>query len=224
MRAPISVIVPTLNAEKNLPGCLSALVAGLEASLIRELIVCDGGSTDETIRIAEAWGATVLSGPPSRGGQLKRGCEAASGEWLMILHADTELAPGWTGPVAKHLKTEQAGWFQLRFDAGGRVVSDWANLRARLGLPYGDQGLVLPRTLYEKVGGYRDVPLMEDVGIVRALRGALRPIDAVALTSAEKYRRKGWVVQGTRNLWFLARYFTGASPEKLAASYYRVSR
>ena len=88
MRAPISVIVPTLNAETRLGDCLGALMPGLEAGLIRELIVTDGGSDDQTIAVARAWGAEIVSGPASRGGQLARACDAAQGRWLMVLHAD----------------------------------------------------------------------------------------------------------------------------------------
>ncbi|MDW4497063.1 TIGR04283 family arsenosugar biosynthesis glycosyltransferase [Sulfitobacter sp. D35] len=224
MRAPISVIVPTLNSEAVLGPCLQALMPGLEAGLIRELIVSDGGSEDATVRLAKAWGAEVVEGPASRGGQLRRGCEAAQGHWLLVLHADTILAPGWVEPVIAHLGRHDAGWFRLAFAAGGwrgRAVALWANLRSRLGLPYGDQGLLVPMPLYRKVGGYADQPLMEDVAIARALRGHLRPIDAVALTSAQKYRKMGWLRRGARNLWTLARYAGGASPERLAQDYYR---
>ena len=152
MPAPITVIIPTLNAEHSLTDCLTALMEGVDAGLICELIVSDGGSEDATRIVADAWGAQIIEGAASRGGQLRRGCAKAKGEWLLILHADTQLAQGWTGPVISHLKGRKAGWFQLRFDSTGfaaRFVAGWANLRSRLGLPYGDQGLLLPRTLYQ---------------------------------------------------------------------------
>ncbi|MEO0938612.1 MAG: TIGR04283 family arsenosugar biosynthesis glycosyltransferase [Pseudomonadota bacterium] len=222
MRAPISIIIPTLNAASALPGCLAALMEGLEAGLIRELIVVDGGSSDDTQAIARAWGATLLQSPPSRGGQLRAGCAAARGDWLLILHADTQLAPGWTGPVRAHLSTGQAGWFHLRFDRGGGLVAGWANLRSRLfGLPYGDQGLLLPKALYARTGGYPNQPLMEDVALARALSGQLRPIGTVATTSAARYRKAGWLRRGARNLLTLARYFAGTDPEVLARAYRR---
>ena len=212
MRAPISVVIPTLDAAPQLAACLAALVEGLEAGLIRELIVSDGGSGDDTIALADAWGAQVVSGPASRGGQLRRGVAAAQGHWVLVLHADTVLQEGWSGVVAEHLNSSTcAGWF----------VAGWANLRSRLGLPYGDQGLLLPRSLYDAVGGYADQPLMEDVAMARSLRGRLVRLDAVAVTSAAKYRQQGWVRRGARNLWTLVRYACGVSPARLAQAYRR---
>ena len=224
MRATISVVIPTLNAEAHLGACLTALMPGLEAGIIRELIVSDGGSEDATVSIAKAWGAKVVTGPPSRGGQLGRGCNAAAGIWLLVLHADTQLRDGWVGPAILHLDTRQAGWFRLAFAQGGlagRLVAGWANLRSRFGLPYGDQGLLLPRALYADAGGYPDQPLMEDVALARALRGKLTGIDAVAETSPARYHAQGWVRRGARNLWTLLRYFSGVSPHSLARSYRR---
>ncbi len=220
MVAPISVIIPTLNAAQAMPGCAAALYEGVQAGMIRELIVSDGGSGDDTVRIADEIGAKVLHGPPSRGGQLQRGCDAAQGTWLLVVHADTQLAPGWTEHAARHMAQGGAGYGWLRFDAGGRAVAGWANLRSRVfGLPYGDEALLLPAALYARVGGYADQPLMEDVALARALRGHVRPAGFVAVTSAEKYRQQGWLRRGARNLMTLARYFAGVSPEQLANSY-----
>ncbi len=225
MRAPISVVIPVLNSEAALVGCASALMEGVEAGLIREVIVSDGGSCDATQVIADEIGATWVSGPASRGGQLMRGCVAAKGEWLLILHADTQLQARWSEAVKQHLIGNAAGYFRLAFDAkglGARYVERWANLRSRLfQLPYGDQGLLISRALYDEVGGYLDQPLMEDVAIARALWGQLIGLDAVALTSAEKYINQGWLVRGGRNLWTLARYFFGVPVETLAAAYRR---
>jgi rSAM/selenodomain-associated transferase 2 len=222
MRAPISVVIPTLNAQETLPALARSLMEGLEAGLIAELIISDGGSSDDSFEIAQALGATWVTGPASRGGQLRRGCEAAQGRWLLVLHADTQLAPGWSRHVAEHLRTQKGGWGRLQFDQGGRFVAAWANWRAQIfGLPYGDQALLLPASLYHSVGGYPDQPLMEDVALARALKGQLICAGFTAITSAEKYRKQGWLRRGTRNLVTLTRYFLGADPARLAAFYRR---
>ncbi|WP_424984454.1 TIGR04283 family arsenosugar biosynthesis glycosyltransferase [Microbulbifer sp. S227A] len=227
MPAEISIVIPTLNAQAHLPACLAALMEGLSAGLIRELIVSDGGSTDATCRIADEAGAVLMTGPASRGGQLSRGIAKARGRWLLVLHADTQLAPGWAAVVEDHLANGQgqSAYFRLAFRARGVMpawVAGWANLRSRLfGLPYGDQGLLLLRTVHDRVGGYPDQPLMEDVALVRALPRPLVALPVGALTSAERYREAGWLRRGARNLWTLARYFAGADPETLAAAYRR---
>ncbi|MBO9465471.1 TIGR04283 family arsenosugar biosynthesis glycosyltransferase [Tropicibacter sp. R15_0] len=223
MRAPISVIIPTLNAADRLPLCLAALGEGLSAGLIRELVISDGGSTDGSLRIAEAAGATIVTGEASRGGQLRRGAGVAEGAWLLFLHADTVLSEGWTSHISAALAHDGAYYGRLRFDASGvapQVVAGWANLRSRaFGLPYGDQALLIDRQTYERLGGFADIPLMEDVVMARALKGGLMGLDFHAVTSAEKYQRQGWLKRGGRNLWTLARFLTGAKPEDLARAY-----
>lgn len=224
MPAPVSIVIPALNAAGELPACLEHLMEGLGAGLIRELVITDGGSTDETRAMAQAAGAEWVSGAPSRGGQLRRGCAAAKGDWLLVLHADTHLEPGWAAAVAQHLQEGQGrpAYFRLRFRARGMRpawVAGWANLRSRLfALPFGDQGLLIRRAEYEAAGGYPDQPLMEDVALVRRLKG-LAALPSAALTSAARYQRTGWLRRGTRNLWTLTRYFFGVKPELLAKSY-----
>lgn len=225
MSAPLSVIVPTLNAVGGLGPTLGALAEGIADGLIRELILSDGGSCDGIERVAEDVGAHLLTGPRSRGGQLRRGGEAARGDWLLFLHADTVLSPGWTREVRRHMHEAPAaaGYFRLAFDAPGAapaLVAGWANLRARsLGLPYGDQGLLVARRVWQAAGGHPDQPLMEDVALVRRL--PLRPLEATATTSAERYRRDGWLRRGARNLSTLALWYAGVPPERLARRYHR---
>lgn len=227
MRAPISIVIPTLNAAAELPGTMASLAEGLDAGLIRELIVTDGGSTDDTRHMAEAAGAEWITGAPGRGGQLQRGVTASAGAWVLVIHADTQLSAGWSAAVLQHLqdKPKSAGYFKLRFRSEGlapAVVARWANRRSKwFGLPYGDQGLLVPRVLYDAVGGYPDIPLMEDVALARALRRQLSELDATVWTSAARYERDGWVRRGARNLLTLGRFFAGVDPAKLAVAYRR---
>lgn len=223
MQQGLSVIIPTLNAGEGLARSLPALLEAREAGLVQEIVISDGGSDDDTLSLARAAGAVIVRGAPSRGGQLLRGAAAAGGEWLLFLHADTVLPPGWAGCVQAHLPTGRPAFFRLRFDRGGRaarLVAGWANLRARLlRLPYGDQGLLISRAEYDRVGGYPDIPLMEDVALARRLGRRLVALPATVTTSAERYIRDGWFRRGARNLWLLLRYLSGADPARLARRY-----
>ncbi len=223
MRAKLSVIIPVLNAAQSLPACLGALMEGVEAGLIRELVISDGGSEDATVQIATEAGAVVIEGQPSRGGQLGRGAGAATGEWLLFLHADSILPAGWSACVLAHLPAGRPAYFKLRFDQRGfapKAVAFWANLRSRIfRLPYGDQGLLIARAEYDALGGYRNIPLMEDVAMSRALGRRLQMLPLAVTTSAARFEREGWLRRGTRNLALLLRYFIGVDPERLARRY-----
>lgn len=224
----MSVVIPTYNAAATLPGALAPLVEGVLRGLVKEVLVVDGGSQDETIAVAEEAGAAIVRSARGRGVQLATGAAAARGGAYLFLHADTQLAPGWVDEVGGFLAGPRgrtsAAAFAFAFDddsAGARAVAAWVDLRcAVFGLPYGDQGLLISRALYDDVGGYRPLPLMEDVDLIRRLgRARLRLLRTRAVTSAERYRRDGYVVRGARNLTLLARWYLGADPAKLARAY-----
>jgi rSAM/selenodomain-associated transferase 2 len=219
-------VVPTLDAAGRIGPCLGALAEGI-AGPIREVVLADGGSADAISEIADATGARLVRAPRGRGAQLAAGARAARGEWLLFLHADTVLAPGWADAVRRHIAAgpDRAGYFRLAFDsqaAMARVTAGWANLRARaFRLPYGDQGLLIARALYDRVGGYPEIPLMEDVAIARRLGRRLVPLGAVAVTSADRYVGEGWARRGARNLATLALWSAGVPPDRLAERYRR---
>ena len=218
-------MIPTLDAAGELPQALAPLVG---SRLIHEIIVSDGGSRDATIAIARATGARVVSGPPGRGIQLAAGAALASGEWLLFLHADCRLMPGWEGAVAAFLAApaaaERGGYFVLALDdphPAARRLERMVAWRCRvLALPYGDQGLLIARSLYDAVGGFAAIPLMEDVDLVRRLgRHRLMPIAATVISSARRYRGAGYVRRPLRNLFCLSLYFAGVPPRRIARLY-----
>ncbi len=227
----ISVIIPTLNAESGLAACLSALVPATVAGLIREVIIVDGGSTDRTLKIADQAGARVVSSRRGRGCQLRAGAEAARFGWLLFLHADTVLEPGWERELGAFVerveigqRPEAAAVFRFALDDIGflpRVVEWGVAVRSTMmRLPYGDQGLAMPRRLYDRLGGFRDMPLMEDVDMIRRLgRSRTIVLRSSAVTSAIRYRRDGYVPRVARNLTCLTLYYLRVPPRIIARIY-----
>ena len=189
----LSVVIPTLNAA----GTLAAAIAAVPWAA--EFIVADGGSRDGTAAIAASLGARIVTAPRGRGQQLAAGMAGAAHGWLLLLHADTTLAPEAEPAARAHIQRgpASAGYFRFALDsadARARRLERLVAWRCRtFGLPYGDQGLLIHRDLLHNVGGIRPLPLMEDVDLVRRLgRRRLRPLDAAAVTSATKWERDGW--------------------------------
>ena len=214
----ITVIIPTLNAEATLAPTLAALVPAAVDGLVREVIVVDGGSSDRTTEIVENAGANLVQGGAGRGQQLAAGATRARFPWLLFLHADTALMPGWEREASIFMdrvdREEQplaAAAFRFALDDEGvrpRLLEQLVALRcAVLRLPYGDQGLLIPKRLYDLVGGYRPLALMEDVDLVRRLgRRRTVMLRARAVTSAVRFRREGYLRRSARNLLCLTLY------------------
>lgn len=216
----LSVIIPTLNAEAHLGACLEAVKQA------DEIVVVDGGSSDYTIEVAARRDVLLLCAATGRGHQLIAGAAAASGDWLLFLHADTRLSPSWREAVDRHIAEDpgQAACFRFRLDADAwqaRLIERGVSFRvSRLGLPYGDQGLLISRRLYESLGGYSTLHLMEDVDLVRRIgKARLAVVEADAVTSAERWEKEGWFSRSVRNLLCLAAYYGSASPERLLRLY-----
>jgi rSAM/selenodomain-associated transferase 2 len=225
---PLAIVIPVLDGAGALPACLAALAEGRRGGLVGEIIVADGGSRDGTAALAVSLGARVIAALRGRGLQLAAGGAAAASPWLLFLHADTVLAAGWSSSVAAFVanpaNARRAAYFQLRFDdaaPAARRLERIVAWRCRvLGLPYGDQGLLLSRDLYRALGGFRALPLMEDVDLVRRIRrNRLVRLDAVAVTSASRYRRDGYLARSLRNLVCLGLYLLGLPPRLIARLY-----
>lgn len=223
-RPRLSVIIPTLNAAGDLPAVLAALDPD------DEVIVVDCGSKDGGPALARSLGATVLDAPPGRGGQLAAGADTATADWLLFLHADTVPAPDWRDTVDLHMHARDgartAAFFRFRLDdpsVQARRLERLVAARVTLfSLPYGDQGLLIHRELYRAVGGYRRLPLMEDVDLVWRLgRRRLTQLDIAATTSARRWRQDGWLRRCALNLLCLALFRLGTPAPLIARLYGR---
>jgi rSAM/selenodomain-associated transferase 2 len=196
----LAVVIPALDEADWIAGAVES--ARAEAA---EVVVVDGGSRDGTAAIAAAAGARVLASPPGRARQLQVGANATESDALVFLHADTRLGPGWARAVRDALGDPRvvAGAFPLRFDRRTpslRLVEWGARLRAKLlSLPYGDQAPFVRREALAAVGGVPQVPLMEDLELVMALRrrGRIAIVGPPVTTSARRYAARGvWRTAG----------------------------
>jgi glycosyltransferase involved in cell wall biosynthesis len=174
----ISVVIPALNAERCLPRCFDSLIPAAVRGVVREVIVADGGSSDGTLEVADVAGAHVVNAGKSRSAQLIAGAEIARSDWILFLLPETALEQGWEVEAESFMaqampERPRAAIFRFALeDFGGEVrrAEAKANLRAwLLALPYGDQGLLIPRRFYNRLGGYRQLAQMEDADLVRRI-------------------------------------------------------
>ena len=218
------MIVPTLNEAETLSTTLEALPPGAE------LIVSDGGSTDETVSIAERHGARVVTGERGRAPQMNRGAQAAAGDVLLFIHADCVLGPDTRDKVMVALEDKKTvgGAFSLRIrDAswGLKLIAATSNFRARhLGIPYGDQGLFVRRSAFDQVGGYPELPFMEDVALVRALRrmGKLVQLNVPITTGRRHWQKLGPLATTLLNWSMVSLYTIGVPAGTLAPCYHKL--
>ena len=223
----LSIVVPTLNAAATLGRVLESVS---ENELVGEVIVVDGGSTDASVAIASCFDVVVISSEAGRGQQLAAGAAVAKHDWFLFLHGDSVMKEGWQSAVISFMRdeanTRRAGHFILRYDDANwraclleRVVM-W---RSRvLGLPYGDQGLLISKGFYERLNGFEAIPIMEDVEFVRRIgRRRIVGLQAVIETSARRYRRSGYILRVARNLACLVLFFFGLAPKRIERIYGR---
>ncbi len=219
----ISIIIPTRNEADSIGRLLPELLAvhGVE------LLVVDGGSTDNTVDIAKSLGAQVLSSSPGKAKQMNAGAEAAHGNILLFLHCDTKLAPGFVEQVGAALNQPEisAGAFQLSIDGKGfglRVIEWLVNFRSKiLQMPYGDQGIFVTSDMFFSVGEFPPQPIMEDFELMRRLRGRgkIKILPLHATTSARRWKKLGIMRTTVINQAIILGYLLGVNPEKLAGWY-----
>ncbi len=222
----ISIIIPTLNEA----GCIGQTLAGLVKQPGVEVIVADGGSQDQTVALATAAGATVISAPLGRGSQQNAGARVAQGQALLFLHADTRLPEGFAAQIhaALVLPGIAAGAFRFAVAAQGwrfRLLEYGVNRRAAwFDLAYGDQALFLPAARFRAMGGFKELAILEDLDLVLRLRkiGRFALLAVPAFTSARRWQRLGLVRTTLLNQMILFAFFCGISPNRLALWYNKI--
>ncbi|MDZ7959413.1 MAG: TIGR04283 family arsenosugar biosynthesis glycosyltransferase [Aulosira sp. DedQUE10] len=219
----LSIIIPTLNEAGNIKDTL----ASTQSSTNIEVIVVDGGSQDDTVAIAQSFGVKVILSSPGRAVQMNAGAVAASGEILLFLHADTRLPAGFDVMIRTALSQPitVAGAFKLRIDApswGIRLVEWGVNWRSHfLQMPYGDQGIFITKVVFEQIGYFPELPIMEDFELIRNLKrvGKIAIISVPVITSARRWLKKGIFKTTLINQIIIMAYLLGVSPERIRSWY-----
>lgn len=222
----ISVVIPTYNAAHCLGKTLDCVAA------FGTVIVSDGGSSDATCDIAKEYGATLIQKAKGRGAQLKAGSDAATTDWLLFLHADTQIEQKAIAAVHRFIQEpdnqQRAGYFRFKLDDDSPQAAKLENTVAwrcsKHALPYGDQGLLIHRGFLNALGGYAAIPIMEDVELVRRITkthgdNALINLEADAVTSADKFLRDGYRWRSTKNLFCLFLFWLKVPPRLIAKIY-----
>ena len=223
----MSIVLPILNEEAQVAACLGALqpLRGQNC----ELIVADGGSRDRSVALAGPLADRVVVGPRGRAAQMNAGARQANGDILWFLHADSLPPPDALSLIRAALAGRERGWGRFDVRLSGRrpslrMVEFSMNLRSRLtGIATGDQGIFVRRDLFERIGGYPPIALMEDIALSRALKRYGRPVclRQRVLTSSRRWERDG-IARTVLLMWRLRlAYFLGAEPDRLARIYYR---
>jgi len=221
----ISVIIPTLNEAEH----IASTIASIGQDNNTQIVVADAGSLDDTVSIAKSLGATVIESCPPRSRQMNQGADAASEDVLLFLHADTRLPEDFDTPVFHVLKQPgvAAGAFELRIDASGkaiRFIEYVANRRSRyLKMPYGDQAIFMFSEVFHQIGGFSDMPIMEDFELIRRLQkeGDVVTVSEPVVTSPRRWLNHGILKTTLIHQLIVFSYFMGVSSDTIARLYRR---
>jgi rSAM/selenodomain-associated transferase 2 len=222
----LTIIMPVLNEAEIIVSALQAVPPMRQLST--EVIVADGGSSDGTAELARPLACRVIQAPRGRARQMNAGARAARGRYLLFLHADTQL-PASAGELLRRLFEQQIVWGRFDVRLSGRQpllrLVEWLmNGRSRLtGIATGDQAMFVRRDCFEGLGGYPDLPLMEDIALSKQLKRLARPVclRERVVTSSRRWEQRGVLRTIVLMWWLRLRFFLGADPDKLARAYYR---
>jgi rSAM/selenodomain-associated transferase 2 len=219
----LSVVIPALNEEGSLGHTLAALPEGIE------IIVVDGGSTDQTVRVATSRGVRVIGSERGRGLQMAAGARASAGDAIWFLHADSIPCNDAAEVIFRALVDPQvaAGNFALRFEgesSGARFLNRLYPLLARIGLRYGDSGIFVRRAAYEKAGGFAAFPIFEDLDLLRKLKahGRFVTLSCVLITSSRRFEGRNFAFTFVRWCVMQLLYWAGVNPSRIARLYHPI--
>lgn len=219
-----SIIIPVYNESSTLPHSLKQLQATFIQPFQVEIIICDGGSEDDSQKLASDFGATVLHTAKGRAFQMNAGASHATGEWLLFLHADTHLPDNWIQLIQQC--NGDWGHFDVRLSGSHwllRIIERAMNFRSRkTSIATGDQALFFRLDFFQKLGGYPEIPLMEDIAISKLARtySAAECIPDKVITSSRRWEKKG-IIRTMMLMWYLRlAYWLGIKPDKLHRIYY----
>ena len=217
----LSIVIPVLNEGAEITSCLQGLQGLRQAGV--ELIVVDGGSSDDSVERASAQADLVISSPSGRSLQMNAGAAEACGNHLLFLHCDTRLPDEFS---SLWLSGNEWGFFPVRLSGDRwafRVIERAMSYRARLsGIGTGDQALFIRRDMFNQIGGFSAIPLMEDVEICRRLKALCPPrvLPSPVETSVRRWQQRGIVNTVLQMWWLRLAFFLGVSPARLARQYY----
>jgi len=227
MSSPISVVIPVYGEADGINGAIRRIRA-ISGGWNCEIIVVDGHPERNTLAVIDDPGVLKIRSGQGRGHQMNAGAKAASGETLIFLHADCRLPAGALSRISKVMEEGRCvgGAFSLRIvgEKGFFRFIGWlTTLRARLTrVPYGDQGIFIRRDYFNAIGGYREIPILEDVELMRRIRGRgdrIVLLPEVVLTSSRRWDHEGCLSRTLRNRTIMALYNLGVGPERLARFY-----
>ena len=218
----ISIIIPTFNEASHLGETLTALFESIDTGSA-EVIISDGGSSDQTIEIAQLFPCRIVNSETGRARQMNAGCRQAKGEWLVFLHADSQLPQDWQTVLHR---ARQWGFFPVKLSGRFwplRIIESAMSLRSSLtSVATGDQALFFRRSFFSQLGGFEEIPIMEDIGISKQARRFAKPTIAKfpLITSSRRWEDNGIIKTVLLMWWLRLAYWLGTSPERLHRIYY----
>jgi len=220
----ISVVIPVLDDYESLAGILQDLQAA--SMMADEIIVVEGGEENNCATLAAQYNCVYLHTRPGRGYQLHAGADAAKSDVIWFLHADSQLPPAAVALIRQEIAGGAiGGYFRFRFMGAPtwykRLLASFINLRTRIGVPYGDQGIFIRKSNYAATGGFPDSPLFEEVALIKAVRrqGRYVEIPVPIGVSPRRWERDGWLRRTVENRLLATGYMLGVSPQTLARRY-----